>query len=138
MNDIFEPLKARLRTEEGVKQYPYLDTEGKLTIGVGHNLTDRGLSKTIVENLLDEDISIAITDVRFIFSDFLEWSENRQIAILDLMFAMGRPTFLKFEKMIKALRFQIWEAAANELLDSVWASKTGDRAKGLAALIRQG
>jgi lysozyme len=135
---MIDDLKERLRREEGVKQFPYEDTQGKLTIGIGHNITDRGLSKTIVENLLDEDIHIAMSDAFNIFPMFYSYSEPRQIAILDLLFAMGRPVFLKFDKMIQAIKEGNWVMAATELLDSAWAKQTGTRAFGLAELLQGG
>lgn len=135
---MIEELKERLRKEEGVKQFPYTDTTGHLSIGVGHNLSDRGLSKTIVENILSEDVSIAITDSVFTFPMFWGYSENRQIVILDLMFAMGLPTFMKFEKMIQAIKYGYWEKASEELLDSLWAKQVGKRAIELAKMLKEG
>ncbi len=135
---MIKELKTRLRQEEGVKQFPYVDTTGHTTIGVGHNLTDRGLSERIIEAILDEDISIALTDVQSTFSVFWTYSINRQIVILDLMFAMGKPTFMKFEKMIQAIKYSYWEKASEELLSSVWAKQVGKRAIELAEMLSEG
>ncbi len=135
---MIEELKARLRQEEGERQFPYTDTTGHITIGVGHNLSERGLSKIIIEAILDEDVSVAITDSVSIFPLFWGYSENRQIAILDLMFAMGKPTFIKFEKMIQAIKYGYWEKASAELLDSAWAGQVGDREIALAKMLKEG
>jgi len=37
-------LEEQLKLHEGIKLYPYKDTKGKWTIGVGRNLTDVGIS----------------------------------------------------------------------------------------------
>lgn len=135
---MIKELKTRLRQEEGVKQFPYVDTTGHTTIGVGHNLTDRGLSERIIESILDEDISIALTDVQSTFPVFWTYSINRQIVILDLMFAMGKTTFRKFEKMIQAIKYGYWEKASAELLDSLWARQVGHRSLVLAQMLEEG
>ena len=135
---MIEELKIRLRKEEGEKQFPYTDTTGHITIGVGHNLSERGLSKAIIEAILSEDVSVAISDSFSIFPDFYGYSENRQIAILDLTFAMGKPTFMKFEKMIQAIKYGFWEKASGELLNSVWAKQVGHRALLLAQILEEG
>ncbi len=43
-----------VRTHEGVTVYPYEDTVGKITIGVGRNLSDRGLRLTRLKRCLQQ------------------------------------------------------------------------------------
>ena len=38
-------VKPLTKINEGLRSKPYVDTVGKVTIGVGRNLTDRGLSE---------------------------------------------------------------------------------------------
>ena len=45
--DIYE----QLIRDEGLRLFPYTDTVGKLTIGVGRNLTDAGISADEAEVL---------------------------------------------------------------------------------------
>ena len=52
-------LRDLLERHEGRRAFPYLDTVGKLTIGVGRNLSDRGLSEDEIDLLLASDIAIA-------------------------------------------------------------------------------
>ena len=47
-----EKLIEQLRLHEGVEHMPYKDTVGKLTIGVGRNLDDRGLSDDEIDYIL--------------------------------------------------------------------------------------
>ena len=47
-----EPLNALLIRHERLRLKPYTDTVGKLTIGVGRNLTDMGLTQDEVLLLL--------------------------------------------------------------------------------------
>ena len=52
-------LRALLEGHEGRRALPYRDSLGKLTIGVGRNLSDRGLSEGEIDLLLANDIAIA-------------------------------------------------------------------------------
>jgi lysozyme len=49
-------LIEQLRRDEGVRLHPYTDTVGKLTIGVGRNLADMGISDAEATVLLQNDI----------------------------------------------------------------------------------
>ena len=49
-------LRDALIRDEGVRLKPYRDSVGKLTIGVGRNLDDKGLTRAEAEALLDNDI----------------------------------------------------------------------------------
>src|SRR5574341_784631 len=49
-------LMAELKRDEGVRLKPYRDTVGKLTIGAGRNLDDKGISAVEATILLANDI----------------------------------------------------------------------------------
>jgi lysozyme len=51
-------LFTQLKLHEGVEQKAYLCSAGYITIGVGRNLEDRGLSDAEIEFLLDNDVII--------------------------------------------------------------------------------
>ena len=55
-----DALRSELRRDEGVRLKPYRDTVGKITIGVGRNLTDVGITPDEADVLLDHDIAAAI------------------------------------------------------------------------------
>ncbi len=118
-----------IQSHEGIKLYPYKDTVGKLTIGVGHNLTDNGISKNIAELLLKEDIAIAQNDLKDIFDNFSDIPLNVQYALIDMMFNMGKPRFLGFKKMISAIKQGDFEEASKQAKDSIWCKQVGDRCK---------
>ena len=48
----YEKLAARIRKNEGLAHQPYRCSAGALTIGYGHNLDARGISKEVAELLL--------------------------------------------------------------------------------------
>ena len=124
-----------IEEHEGIRLYPYKDTVGKLTIGVGHNLTDNGISRQVAELLLKEDIAIAQNALKDIFSNFEELPSNVQKALTDMMFNMGEPRFLGFKKMIAAIKQGNFKEAAAQAKDSHWCKQVGSRCTDDAQLI---
>ena len=55
-------VRKRLIQEEGLKLQLYHCTAGKLTIGVGRNVEDRGITHDTAMQMLDEDIDICVGD----------------------------------------------------------------------------
>jgi len=53
-------LQNTLEHHEGLRLKPYKDSVGKLTIGIGRNLDDVGISKSEALLLLQNDIDVAI------------------------------------------------------------------------------
>ncbi len=133
-----EALKAQLRLHEGERLLPYLDTEGKWTIGIGRNLTDRGISVATMEQMLCEDIELVKAELDSIYPDWGELSENRQLVLADMTFNLGAPRFLNFVKFWAALRVGDYERAADEMIDSRWYRQVGDRGERLQVMMREG
>ena len=126
--------KALLR-DEGLRLKPYRDSVGKLTIGIGRNLDDVGITE-------DEAISLMRNDIRKVkgelnqFAWYRRLDELRKEVLINMCFNMGLPTLLKFKNMIKALDECDYLTAADEMLDSLWASQVGERAVRLARIMR--
>lgn len=128
-------LKTMLVRHEGLKKAPYRDSAGKLTIGVGRNLDDRGVLDCEVALMLDNDIDEARKACLRIFPGFDGIDDNRQHALLDMAFNLGATRLAKFTKMIAAVQARDWKTAAKEMADSEWAKQVGDRALELEQLI---
>lgn len=131
-------LKNLLIAHEGFSAVPYLDPVGKLTIGYGRNLSDRGISAKEALYLLDEDISIFHNKLAAHLCCFECLNEARQIALISMCFNLGLHAFLKFKKMIAALEIHDYALAAHEILNSKWSQQVGKRAEDLAKIIREG
>lgn len=131
-------LKKLLIQHEAYKQFPYTDTTGHVTIGIGRNLTDRGISIIEANMLLEEDISYFTDKLTRYIPLFYKLSENRKIALVDMCFNLGLRGFLSFKKMIAALESGDYQRAAKEMLDSKWATQVGLRASRLASIIQSG
>ncbi len=129
-------LKELLVRHEGMKLYPYPDCVGKLTIGVGRNLADVGISANEAEILLDNDIERCIACAEAAFDWFYRISPVRQDVIISMIFNLGIHGFLGFKKTIQAISIFDYELASKEMLDSKWASQVGKRAYELSEMMR--
>jgi len=133
-----DKLEELLIKHEGYEKFPYVDTVGKTTIGVGYNLSDRGLPDGIIKQLLFITMQEAIEDCEAIFVNYYDFSENRQLALADMAFNLGRNKLSGFVNMRKAIANGDWELAADEALDSRWAKQVGNRANVIAQMLRKG
>ena len=135
---------------EGFRSKMYYDTEGKRTIGYGFNLDDGRFSQEQVDRWLREGISEE--EAKQVLKDELAktreklesraWFKKldpvRQGAIVDMAYNMGTGGVDKFKNMISALEKGDYDTAASEVLNSKYASQTGNRAVKIASLIRSG
>ena len=135
-----ETLKEMLIRHEDERFYPYTDSVGKLTIGVGHNLDAKGISKTVSRLMLKEDIDDAIEDT-------LKWipenvyytiTEARRMVIINMMFQMGLTRMKGFKKMRAALLNWDYMEAARQMEDSKWYRQVPRRASELVQIMRDG
>jgi lysozyme len=131
-------LQAELIRDEGLRLKPYLDTAGKWTIGVGRNLSDRGITRNEALILLDNDILVASADLNRNIAWWRDLSSGRRRALLNMAFNMGWARLSGFQTMLGALQSGAYEIAADEAIDSVWARQVGDRAVRIGDLIRRG
>jgi len=125
-----------LTRHEGASNHLYTCPGGRLTIGVGHNIEDNGLSDHIIRLILQEDIDNALKDLCSIFPTLYTMGVARRDALTDMMFNLGLPAFRSFKRMIAAIERERWEQAATEALDSAWATQVGERAQEIAQLLR--
>lgn len=119
---------------------------GKITIGAGRNLTDRGITQAEGLVLLATDADIALIELDRIAPWWRQLSGGRQLALVNMIVNLGAPRLLKFRDMLAALQSGDYGQAAAEAMDSLWADQTdgktdgkhGDRARHVAMLIREG
>lgn len=129
-------LAAQLLEDEGLRLKPYRCTAGRLTIGVGRNLDDRGLTRAEALTLLDNDI----TDFWARLLAALPWladaPEPVQEALLNMAFNLGVEGLLDFRQTLALIRTGDYAGAAQAMLASRWAGQVGQRAARLAAQVR--
>jgi lysozyme len=129
-------LEDMLIRHEGLKLMPYRCTAGKLTIGIGRNIQDRGINEAEARIMCQNDIQ-EITARLVKYSWFTRLCDVRKDVIVDMAF-MGVQRLLGFKKMIEALSREDYKAAAAEMLESKWAKQVGARATELASMMVEG
>ena len=135
---MLEAMKKQLIIHEGVRLKPYKCPAGKLTIGIGRNIEDNGISQEEAEYLLDNDIARVTKEITSRYQWFSELNPVRQAVIIDMVFNLGISRFSKFKNTIAYIEDADYTKAATEMLDSQWAKQVGNRAKTLARQMRTG
>ncbi|CAH9053850.1 hypothetical protein PSECIP111951_00906 [Pseudoalteromonas holothuriae] len=133
-----QELKEQLLRYEGLSLTAYKCTQGKLTIGIGRNLIDKGISLEEAHYLLNNDIAETLAQVNSRIAIFTIINEPRKLVLLDMAFNLGVAGLCKFKNMIAALERQDYQKAADEMLDSRWARQVGQRAQDLARKMVEG
>lgn len=131
-------LEQQLIRHEGLSLKPYRCPAGKLTIGVGRNLEDNGISRYEAMLLLRSDLAGVRMALERAIPGFLVLSDRRRLALIDMCFNLGLPRLWEFKRMRSAIAARDFDRAAAEMLDSAWAEQVGRRAQTLAAMMREG
>ena len=128
----------QLVDHEGLELHPYEDSLGILTIGVGRNLEERGISEDEAFYLLGNDIEIIWDELIKQHPIVEDLDDQRQMILLDMAFNMGVPRLGKFKKMWAAIEDGDMIEASKQALDSRWADQVGRRAERLAERLTSG
>ncbi len=127
----------QIKEDEGFSGRVYRCTAGATTIGYGRNLDQNPLTPEEAEHLLKNDLKIVLKQaVRLPYYHRLP--PVRRGVILNMIYNIGISRFNKFVKMNDALCNNNYELAADEMLDSKWATQVGERAQRLAKQMRLG
>ncbi len=127
----YEATIRQIKRHEGLKLKPYKCTAGKLTIGYGRNLEDRGIDKDEAEQMLLRDMC-EVEEQLFDKGLLDGLNDARKAVLINMGFQLGITGLLKFKRMLSALVNHEYELAAKEMLDSRWAGQTPNRAKELS------
>jgi lysozyme len=125
-------ITTQLIRDEGERLKPYKDTVCKLTIGVGRNLTDVGISHDESMLLLKNDIIKATAQLLARLPWVAQLDEARRGVLVNMTFNMGVDGLLQFKQTLAHIQAGQWNDAAADMLNSKWAQQVGDRAKRLA------
>ena len=131
-------LEDQLIDHEGLELKPYQCTADKLTIGVGRNIEDRGITEDEARYLLKNDIKIVEDELLEKKPVVAGLDAVRQRVLVDMGFNLGTPTLLKFQNMWAAIEEEDFERAAEEAMDSRWAKQVGRRAERLCQAMATG
>lgn len=135
-------LLESLTRDEAYRQFAYRDTEGKLTVGIGRNLEDKGITTEEALYLLLNDVGEAEADLDRFLPWWRDMSGPRQEVLLNMRFNMGLGNksrgLLSFQKTLAHMKAGRYEQAAQEMLSSRWAKQVKGRADRLARQMETG
>lgn len=132
MQDIINSIKAH----EGYEPMVYKCTEGHDTIGIGFKVADLKLSEEVCDLIMAEILDDLISRIERKISWFRYTEDKVRLVIVNMSYQMGLSGVLKFKRALAAMEIKNWEMAADEMLDSLWAKQTPNRANELADIIR--
>lgn len=131
-----------LKRHEGLRLKPYRDTVGKLTIGIGRNLDDVGISEDEAVHMLLNDIQKVQRQLVYRFPWYSKLDRIRQMVLEDMCFNMGlgnaQHGLLSFPNTLSLIELGNYPAAAAAMLQSHWAAQVGNRAVELSEMMRTG
>ena len=135
-NELIEMLKLH----EGVRSHVYLCSACYETLGVGRNISESGLglSDDEIEYLLNNDIKRVREELEDTYFWFPALNEARQDAMIDICFNLGLTRLRGFVKAIEAMSREQFDIAADEFMDSRWATQVGNRAVEVTEMISTG
>ena len=133
-----EALREQLKIDEGVKYEIYKDHLGYPTFGIGHLITENDpehnktvgteISEDRVNEIFETDVAKFVSEAKILFPDLDDLPDVAQQVIVNMAFNMGRPRLSKFKNFIAGVNDRDWTKAAEEMMDSRWATQVGDRA----------
>lgn len=141
---------ALLRYEEGVRYTPYIDSLGYPTSGVGFKLGPHGAplknyTFTLNDKTIDawlnnniERVQAAMIQNHEIAGALSYCSQPREDILTSMAYQMGVGGLGGFHQMLKMITQENWDGAALQMLNSVWARQTPDRARRHAEVMKSG
>jgi lysozyme len=125
-------LAEQLKKHEGLRLKPYTDTVGKLTLGVGRNLEDKGITEQEALFMLNNDVDYFYGQLNKKLTWFKSLDDARQNVLVNMAFNLGVAGLLSFKNMLEECKNEQYNFASIEMLDSKWAKQVGYRSKELA------
>ena len=131
-------LETDLKADEGFRVKAYQDSVGVWTIGYGTNLQELIVPASVALQWMLDTLAARESDCLRVFPWFATLSGARQAVLLNMAYNLGMPRLQGFTKMLAACAVGDYQRAADEMIDSKWATQVGARAQRLAQAMRNG
>jgi len=138
MADIDPVLKAQLVFFEGYRASPYVDGSGKITIGIGYNLTDDGVPGSIIDELYTLSVGRAQAGLDAIDPWWRGLDPVRGRALQNFIFNVGQGTYRTFSTFRGLMQAGQYEQAGADLAAQAWYGQVGRRGPMLVSMIQTG
>ena len=130
-------LSAQLEIDEGRRPTIYTDTTGNVTFAVGHN-GKVPLSDAAIDQIKTDDMATADAAARALCGTFEELTDARKAVMCNMAFNMGQAMLATFTTFLRLVDQGNYDAAADDMLGTLWAKQVGARATRLAQAMREG
>jgi lysozyme len=117
-----------IKEGEGYRAKVYKCTEGYDTIGYGFAIKDLELDEEVCDLILDKKLDKLIDATNNKFPFLRELPQDKCEVIFEMVYQLGLNGVSMFKKMLKALERKDYDKASAEMLDSLWAKQTPNRA----------
>ena len=124
-----------IKRHEGFKSSVYQCTAGYDTIGYGFAIKDLELDEDVAELILMKKIQKLLERILVVFKWFKDAPDEVKFVVTNMCYQLGVSGFSKFKKTIYLLETEQYEEASVEMLNSLWAKQTPNRAKELSETI---
>lgn len=131
-------LVKMLTLHEGYRRFPYRDTVGKLTVGIGINLDDTGLYLDEAEAVLEIRLARVATELERRLPWIDQLDEVRACVLVDMAYNLGVEGLLGFKNTLAFVKAGDYNRAANGMKASKWYGQVGTRSKRLVEMMRTG
>jgi lysozyme len=138
-------LLRELVRDEALRTKPYRCTAGKLTIGIGRNLDDVGITEEEAVFLARNDIAKVGAQLDAALPWWRDLDDVRQRVLANMAFNLGTAGLLGFRNTLELIRTRRYLEASQAMLASKWARQVGigteakpGRALRLALMMRDG
>lgn len=129
-------LVENIKLSEGFKSRVYQCTQGYDTIGFGFAIKDLVMSKAVADLILEEKLEDLVARLSS-YDFFINSPDEIREVLAEMAYQMGVGGLLKFKKTLKMVADRDYRQASVEMLDSLWAKQTPNRAKRLASIVRE-
>ena len=124
-----------IKKHEGFRARVYQCTEGYDTIGYGFAIKDLDIEEDIGDMILIRKLEKLQKRIASTFGWFFNSPEDVKDVVTNMCYQLGVSGFSKFKKTIYLLETEQYQEASIEVLDSLWAKQTPNRAKELSEIL---
>ena len=126
-----------IKQHEGYVGVVYKDSLGIDTIGYGFAIKDLELDRDICDIILKRKLKALEDRVNLKFSWYKYMPQEIKDVVMEMCYQLGVTGVSKFKKTLAYLQDKRWEEASIEMLDSLWARQTPNRAKELSNRVKE-
>lgn len=142
-----DQLRMELEYDEGCKFEIYYDHLGLPTLGIGHLITKddpeyelevgTAVSAERVKEAFESDVDITIQECKKLYDEWIDYPDEVQLILANMMYNLGRPRLSQFKLMKAALDERNWSEASLQMADSKWYNQVPNRAGRLCKRMAQ-